>query len=128
MVDDLRSGTWVTYVDGHIASLFIRRCRVQILSGPDAGEAKDYEASVLRIGARRGCEIELTDSKVSGLHCEIRLDERGYRLRDMESTNGTWVSGLRVQDCYINPGTIIHVGGTRLRFEPLGDGIEMKLS
>ncbi len=128
MVDDLRSGTWVTYVNGDVAGLFVRRCRLQVLSGPDAGEPKDYETSVLRIGARRGCDLELSDTKVSGLHCEIRLDERGYRLRDMESTNGTWVGGYRVQDLYINPGTVIHVGASRIRFEPLGDGVEMTLS
>jgi transcriptional regulator with GAF, ATPase, and Fis domain len=128
MVDDLRSGTWVTYVDGLAAGLFVRKCRLQVLSGPDAGDPKDYETSVLRIGARRGCDLELSDTKVSGLHCEIRLDERGYRLRDMESTNGTWVGGYRVQDLYINPGTVIHVGASRIRFEPLGDGVELQLS
>jgi transcriptional regulator with GAF, ATPase, and Fis domain len=128
MVDDLRSGTWVTYVDGLAAGLFVRKCRLQVLSGPDAGEPKDYETSVLRIGARRGCDLELSDTKVSGLHCEIRLDERGYRLRDMESTNGTWVGGYRVQDLYINPGTVSHVGASRIRFEPLGDGVELQLS
>ena len=118
----------MTYVDGLAAGLFVRKCRLQVLSGPDAGEPKDYETSVLRIGARRGCDLELSDTKVSGLHCEIRLDERGYRLRDMESTNGTWVGGYRVQDLYINPGTVIHVGASRIRFEPLGDGVELQLS
>jgi DNA-binding NtrC family response regulator len=128
MVDDLRSGTWVTYVDGQAASLFVRKCRLQVVSGPDCGGPKEYETSVLRIGARRGCDLELSDSKVSGLHCEIRLDERGYRLRDMESTNGTWVGGYRVQDIYVSPGTVIQVGASKIKFEPLGDGVEMPLA
>jgi transcriptional regulator with GAF, ATPase, and Fis domain len=77
---------------------------------------------------RRGNDVQLTDAKVSGLHCEIRLDERGYRLRDLDSTNGSYVGGLRINDVYIQPGTQISVGGSRLRFEPLGETVEVELS
>src|SRR5215468_9428253 len=127
-VDDLRSGTWVTYVGGRATSARLRRCRIEVVTGADAGLVRDIESSVIRIGARRGNDIQLTDSKVSGLHCEIRLDDRGYRLRDLDSTNGTYVSQLRVNDIYIQPGTHIALGGTRLRFEPLGDSVEIELS
>jgi len=127
-VDDLRSGTWVTYVGGRVNSLRLRRCRVEVTSGPDNGLVRDIEAPVIRVGARRGNDVQLTDAKVSGLHCEIRLDERGYRLRDLDSTNGTYVGGLRINDIYIQPGTQISVGGSRLRFEPLGESVEVELS
>jgi len=88
----------------------------------------EIEAPVIRIGARRGNDVRLTDSKVSGLHCEIQLDERGYRLCDLDSTNGTFVSGLRVNDIYINPGTQISLGQSKIRFEPLGESVEVALS
>jgi DNA-binding NtrC family response regulator len=127
-VDDLRSGTWVTYVDGQATGVRVRRCRLEVLGGPDAGLVRDIEAPVIRIGARRGTEVQLTDSQVSGMHCEIRLDERGYRLRDLDSTNGTFVSGLRVNDVYVPPATIIQLGGTRLQFQPLGESVEVALS
>src|SRR3954452_20501681 len=122
-VDDLRSGTWVTYVGGRATRARLRRVRIEVTSGPDAGLVRDIEASVIRIGARRGNDVQLTDSKVSGLHAEIRLDDRGYRLRDLDSTNGTYVSQLRINDVYIQPGAQIALGGTRLRFEPLGDSV-----
>jgi DNA-binding NtrC family response regulator len=127
-VDDLRSGTWVTYIGGRASSARLRRCRVEVTSGPDAGLVRDIEASVIRIGARRGNDVQLTDSKVSGLHCEIRLDDRGYRLRDLDSTNGTYVSGLRVNDVYIQPQAQIAMGSSRLKFEPLGESIEIELA
>src|SRR6188474_3092743 len=127
-VDDLRSGTWVTYIGGRATSARLRRCRVEVTSGPDAGLVRDIEASVIRIGARRGNDVQLTDSKVSGLHCEIRLDDRGYRLRDLDSTNGTYVSSLRINDVYIQPGAQIALGGTRLKFEPLGESVEIELA
>jgi len=127
-VDDLRSGTWVTYVDGRAAGVRVRRCRVEVLGGPDAGLVRDIEAPVIRIGARRGNDVQLTDSQVSGLHCEIRLDERGYRLRDLDSTNGTFVAGLRVNDVYVPPGAVITAGSSRVRFQPLGESVEVQLS
>ncbi|HEY5934758.1 MAG TPA: sigma 54-interacting transcriptional regulator [Kofleriaceae bacterium] len=127
-VDDLRSGTWVTYIGGRASSARLRRCRVEVTQGPDAGLIRDIEASVIRIGARRGNDVQLTDSKVSGLHCEIRLDDRGYRLRDLDSTNGTYVSQLRINDVYISPGALIALGSTRMKFEPLGDSVEIELS
>ncbi|MFT3692536.1 MAG: sigma 54-interacting transcriptional regulator [Kofleriaceae bacterium] len=127
-VDDLRSGTWVTYIGGRATSARLRRCRVEVLSGPDAGLVRDIEASVIRIGARRGNDVQLSDSKVSGLHCEIRLDDRGYRLRDLDSTNGTYVSSLRINDVYIGAGSQIALGGTRLKFEPLGESVEIELA
>jgi DNA-binding NtrC family response regulator len=127
-VDDLRSGTWVTYVGGRATSARLRRCRIEVMSGPDAGLVRDVEAHTIRIGARRGNDVQLTDSKVSGLHCEIRLDDRGYRLRDLDSTNGTYVSSLRVNDVYIGAGAQIALGSTRLKFDPLGESIEIELA
>src|SRR5574339_205977 len=103
-VDDLRSGTWVTYVGGRATSARLRRCRIEVVSGPDAGLVRDVEAHTIRIGARRGNEV--------------RLDDRGYRLRDLDSTNGTYVSSLRVNDVYIQAGAQIALGGTRLKFDP----------
>jgi DNA-binding NtrC family response regulator len=127
-VDDLRSGTWVTYVDGQATGVRVRRCRVEVVGGPDAGLKRDIEAPVIRIGARRGNDVQLTDSQVSGIHCEIRLDERGYRLRDLDSTNGTFVGGLRINDVYVPPGSVLAIGSTRIRFQPLGESVEVALS
>jgi transcriptional regulator with GAF, ATPase, and Fis domain len=129
--DDLRTSTWIAAaggIEGPPVTLRIRRCRLSVVSGPDAGLAHEFEANVIRVGARRGADFTLTDGKVSRTHFEIRLDGQGYRLRDLESTNGTFVGGLRVNDAYVPPGASIYVGDTRLRFEPLDDSIEVALS
>jgi DNA-binding NtrC family response regulator len=127
--DDLRTSTWIADgADGRPGGLRIRRCRLTVVAGPDAGLARDFEAHVIRVGARRGADLVLTDGKVSRTHFEIRLDPQGYRLRDLESTNGTFVSGLRVADVYVPPGASIYVGDSRLRFDPLDDSVEVALS
>lgn len=127
-VDDLRSGTWVNFVGGRAHGVCVRRCRVDVVAGPDKGLVREVESSMIRIGARQGNDLQLTDSGVSGLHCQIALDDKGYRLRDLDSTNGTFVAGLRVNDIYINPDTTIQVGGSKLRFQPLSESIEVELA
>lgn len=127
-VDDLRSGTWVTYIGGQPRGVRVRRCRVNVLSGPDKGLVRELESSCIRVGARQGNEVQLSDSGVSGLHFEITLDDRGYRLKDLDSTNGTFVAGLRVNDIYIKPETVIQVGETQMRFQPLSESIEIEIA
>jgi DNA-binding NtrC family response regulator len=132
--DDLRTSTWVAYAGADRSrprGLRIRRCRLTVISGPDAGLTRDFEDNVIRVGAHAGAGgpvLALSDGKVSRTHFEIRLEAEGYRLRDLESTNGTFVSGLRVHDVYVPPGASIYAGDTRLRFEPLDESVEVALS
>jgi DNA-binding NtrC family response regulator len=127
-VDDVRTGTWVTYDGGSASSIQVRRCRLVVISGPDRGAQAEVERAWIRVGAQAGCDLVLRDRLVSGHHFEIALDETGYRLRDLESTNGTFVAGHRVRDAYLNPGTVIYAGESRLRFEPLDESATVELS
>jgi transcriptional regulator with GAF, ATPase, and Fis domain len=124
---DHGTGRWLTYLDGQPATLCIRLCRVEVTAGPDAGLTKDFESTTIRIGSRRANDVVLTDRRISGMHVEIRLTKDGYRLRDLESTNGTFVSGVRVNDAYLKPGALIGLGKTTLRFVPLAQSVEVPL-
>ena len=106
----------------------VRRCRFEVIAGPDQGLVRDIEALEIRVGARRSNDVQLSDAKVSGLHFEVCLDADGYRLRDLDSTNGTFVGGYRINDIYIPPGTVIGAGSSKLRFDPLGESVEIALS
>jgi DNA-binding NtrC family response regulator len=126
--DALKSGTWITYQHGEATSISIRRCRIEVLSGPDEGLIREFDLPFIRIGGRRGTDLVLSDRKVSGLHLEIRLDEKGYRLRDLESTNGTYIGGIRINDAYVRPGTVFAIGKSELRFVALADSVQVPLS
>jgi len=105
----------------------VRRCRVEVTAGPDSGLVREFDTPVIRIGARSDVDLMLADRKVSGIHVEILLDEGGYRLRDLESTNGTFIKGLRVRDLYLAPNTRFTVGQTELKFVPLATSVEVSL-
>jgi DNA-binding NtrC family response regulator len=55
------------------------------------------------------------DPCVSRRHCVIAPVEGRFVVRDLVSTNGTWVNGVRVPHAELRPGTTLTVGGTRLR-------------
>jgi pSer/pThr/pTyr-binding forkhead associated (FHA) protein len=50
------------------------------------------------IGSRPDCDLVVASPRVSGHHCRLTLDENGYVLEDLRSTNGTYVNGTRLID------------------------------
>jgi len=118
---------WVTFAEGEPSAMSVRECLVEVRSGPDEGERQQLAKDVIRIGAKRGNDLVLSDRRVSGFHLEIRPDDRGYRIRDLESTNGTFVYGVRIADAYLQGPTTIKVGRTELSFEPLSSSVDVPL-
>ncbi|MEM7609468.1 MAG: sigma-54-dependent Fis family transcriptional regulator, partial [Myxococcota bacterium] len=78
----------------------------------------DFESPRVAIGSADGNDVVLSDPAVSRRHCEIVVRDGTYRLRDLESTNGTFVGETRVQEAYLQPGTRFRVGDTWIEFEP----------
>jgi transcriptional regulator with GAF, ATPase, and Fis domain len=113
---------------GRATKRHLRKSKVVILSGADAG--KEIELTKSEVGGGRSIinDIVLADKAVSGTHFEIRVDDDGYRLVDLGSTNGTFVDDLRVKDVYLAQGTVFRAGHTELQFQPLQEVVEIPLS
>jgi HD-GYP domain-containing protein (c-di-GMP phosphodiesterase class II)/pSer/pThr/pTyr-binding forkhead associated (FHA) protein len=72
-----------------------RTIRLRGVNGALKGQA--WEApELLRIGRLESLEIVLDDSSVSRNHAEVRATARGWRVRDLGSTNGTRLNGVRL--------------------------------
>jgi adenylate cyclase len=61
-------------------------------------------------------DIELNDNTVSRQHCRLQRSGKGYKLSDMNSTNGCFVNGRRVQSKALEVGDKITIGRTILSF------------
>ncbi|MDO4551865.1 MAG: FHA domain-containing protein [Planctomycetia bacterium] len=61
----------------------------------------------LVVGRRDECDIKLSFSNVSGRHCEIYFEKGFWFVRDLQSSNGTKVNGVRVQEKCLPPGSEI---------------------
>ncbi len=72
-----------------------RPLRLRGISGDIKGRVWEAE-SILRAGRLGSLEIVLDDSSVSRSHAEVRHGDDGWHVRDLESTNGTYVNGVRI--------------------------------
>ena len=122
----LETATWQTTHEGR-RTVHVRCVRLEVVSGPDAGSGSQFSQEIVRVGTRKSCDLVLSDRRVSRFQCEISLEERGYRVRDLGSTNGTFVSGLRVGDAFVPPGSRIRVGQSELYLVPLGASVAVDL-
>ncbi len=71
-----------------------------------------------RIGRSPANDFTINDPSVSGAHCEIVVEARSVRLKDLGSTNGTFVNQTPVQEALLRPGQRIRLGSVELLLEP----------
>ncbi|HKU44235.1 MAG TPA: sigma 54-interacting transcriptional regulator [Polyangiales bacterium] len=95
--------------------------RIEVVRGRDLGKVVESAGTTLRIGTGEAATLRLHDDTVSREHCEIELNERGFRVRDTGSTNGVRVSGLRVYDFASAAPLQIELGDTALALTPLSE-------
>lgn len=80
------------------------------------------------IGRHPSCEFAIRKSDVSRRHAEIRQVDGAFVLRDLGSTNGTFVNGEPVDgECPLSPGDRIEIGSTTLTFCTLDGAIDDEL-
>lgn len=72
------------------------------------------------IGRGAEADVRLTDTGVSRRHAEIRVEGDTVQVRDLGSTNGTWVNGRRVQTATLLDGDRVTVGTTELVLRTAG--------
>jgi hypothetical protein len=62
------------------------------------------------IGRDPGCRIVIDHPSVSGRHVRVKQDDHGLSLRDLGSTNGTFVNNDKVIDCRLTHQDWVHIG------------------
>jgi transcriptional regulator with AAA-type ATPase domain len=89
---------------------------LSLVSGHGPG-ARAFHVGVapVSVGGAADNGIALSDRAVSQYHCRIEPSSRGVSIRDLGSTNGTWVDGLRIRRHELRPGAVVRVGRTELR-------------
>ncbi len=66
---------------------------------------------VTLVGRRTDCQLRIPISSVSRRHCELRMADGGLYLRDLGSSNGTFVNGHRLQgEAELTPGDLVSIG------------------
>ncbi|MBV9494956.1 MAG: zinc-ribbon domain-containing protein [Acidobacteria bacterium] len=93
-----------------------KRLSLAVLDGNDAGSVFRIEKPRVTIG-RSGADVTLADSETSRQHAAIEVRETVYTLYDLESTNGTFVDGERIEEPYdLHDKSEFQIGTTTLMF------------
>lgn len=91
-----------------------RPALVRVTTGAERGAERRLEAGTLTVGSSPDADLVLTDGTVSRYHAELALLPQGVRVKDLGSTNGTFVGDSRIESAILQPGAEVRVGRTRL--------------
>jgi len=89
---------------------------VVILEGYAEGMEYPINKTYAMIGRSRYAAIPLKDPLVSRKHAAIVFHEDTFILRDLESTNGTYMRGALIKQRKLSHGDKFHIGNTVLQF------------
>lgn len=74
-------------------------------------------STVTTIGRRRDCDMCIPLPSVSRRHCEFDMDNGRLHLRDLNSANGTFLNGARIEESPVRPGDELRIGGLNFRVQ-----------
>ena len=89
-----------------------------VTEGAEHGRIIELGAEPITIGRTPPCEIVLRDVELSRSHCRVHLQEDMISVEDLESTNGTFIDGRRVDGtATLREGGYLQIGRHLLKYE-----------
>lgn len=101
---------------GGTSSVPIRYGRLVTRRHQERGPQARVGFEPVRVGKSPENDFVINDDSVSRVHCEFWRDGRGYWVRDLQSTNGTFVDGIEIKEAQLQPGALVRVGTVELAF------------
>ena len=92
------------------------RGKLQVFSGPLAGEVFHLTQDITTIGSIDGNDLVIPDEGVSKRHAGIKIEDMRYELADFGSTNGTLVNGRKINRQFLADGDTIRIGNSEMTF------------
>ncbi len=92
------------------------------------GQRKDFPLMnpVTVIGRGENCDLRVPLVSVSRRHCELRVQGQGLKVRDLASSNGTYVNNGRVTEVDLRAGDRLAVGPIVFTLQVDGEPEEIK--
>jgi DNA-binding NtrC family response regulator len=92
--------------------------RVRIINANAQPATFRLGAGICRIGAGEGVDVLVHDKTVSRIHAELELVREGVAVRDLDSRNGTYLYGQRIQRAVLSLGSRIMFGRVEAEIAP----------
>jgi pSer/pThr/pTyr-binding forkhead associated (FHA) protein len=91
--------------------------RMPILRSISGGTDIAVDRPMVLVGRHPQCDARLDSEWVSLRHCMLTGDGRDIVVRDLGSTNGTWINGCRLERGRLNSGDEVAIAHVRYRLE-----------
>jgi len=97
-----------------------------IIGGPQTGEMFPIEKQTVILGRGEECDLRVRDSGISRVHAKVERQLDGsFDLDDMNSTNGVFVGGVRIQNYRLSDGDRVQIGAATVIKFSLQDDVEI---
>ncbi len=120
--------TKIAYLDGAPQQVRIRRAQLVINPGTPDESTLSFDDNIISIGALEDNDLVLDDETVSRHHCRIVQEGDHYLIEDLDSTNGTFLNGVRIRQAYLTSNTVITAGNADIRFRPIDETVPIEPS
>ena len=87
-----------------------------VMHGSLLGMTYAIRDEVIAIGRTATLDIPIDDENVSRRHAEITFDGSSVKIKDLDSTNGTFVNSQRITDTILHDGDLILIGRVLFKF------------
>jgi two-component system, cell cycle response regulator len=97
---------------------------IVVLAGSNVGEMYKIGGEEIVLGRGGGADVRLVDEGISRFHCRIRPDDGDVLVEDLQSRNGTFLNGSRVNASKLEDGDKIQIGRTTVLKFSFQDQVE----
>src|SRR2546427_6235886 len=91
--------------------------KLVVLSAGMTGRTHELNVDKTTIGRVEDNTFQISEPSVSSHHCELLLRGADVVVRDLQSTNGTFINGEKVSESVLKPGQILRLGQIEMRLE-----------
>lgn len=91
--------------------------KLVVLTEGFAGRTYELKGERVTIGRLEDNTIQISEPSVSSHHCELLLQGQEIVVRDLQSTNGTYIDGEPVTQAVLKPGQVLRLGAVEMRLE-----------
>jgi diguanylate cyclase (GGDEF)-like protein len=114
--DHVRAKTVVTSISRITERPPGKEACLVVIYGQDLGRKFNLDAPTLVLGRSSKCDIQIDQESVSRAHSKIVNGGKNIRIRDLGSTNGTYVNDEPIEERNLNDGDLIKIGRTIFKF------------
>src|SRR5256712_3432273 len=91
--------------------------KLVVLSAGMTGRTHELKVDKTTIGRVEDNTFQIAEPSVSSHHCEVLLRGSDIVVRDLNSTNGTYINGEKVTESVLKPGQVLRLGQIEMRLE-----------